>query len=71
MKKIRCKAKNGVSYSWIIDKNKDGKFRAVSVGKPSNKAPMDFTPFEIMDAVMNRGIIFDTEYEAEDYVRSL
>jgi hypothetical protein len=71
MKKLRCKARNGVSYSWGIGKNKDGKFKAVSVGKPSNKMPMDFAPFEIMDAVLNSSIAFDTEADAENYVRSL
>ncbi len=70
-KKVRAKASNGVSYTWRIGKNRDDKFKALSVGKPSNRMPMDFAPFDIMDAVMNRNIVFDTEAEAETYVRSL
>jgi hypothetical protein len=69
--KIRCKAKNGITYSWRIGPNKDGKFKALSVGKPSNHMPMDFAPFEIMDAVLGRGNVFDTEIEAESFIRSL
>lgn len=70
-KTIRCKASNGVSYSWIIGKNRDGKFKALSVGKPQPKMPMDFAPFPVMDAVMNKHTVFDTEAEAERFVRSL
>lgn len=71
MKSVRCKASNGVTYSWRIGKNREGKFKPVSVGKPSNRMPMDFAPFPIMDAVLNKHIAFDTEGEAETYVRSL
>lgn len=70
-KTVRCKASNGVIYSWTIGKNRDGKFRALSVGKPSPKMPMDFAPFQVMDAVLNRHTVFDTEAEAEHFVRSL
>jgi len=71
MKTIRCKARHGVTYSWTIGRNRDGKFKALSVGKPSNRMPMAFAPFEIMDAVLNRSTVFDTEDEAEKFVRSL
>lgn len=71
MKKVRCKSSGGVTYSWCISQNKDGKFKPVSVGKPSNKMPMDFAPFEIMDAVVNHSVVFETEDQAVDYVRSL
>lgn len=69
--KLRCKASNGVTYLWRLGKNRDGKFRALSVGKPSNRMPMDFAPFPIMDAAVNRSIVFDTMSEAERFVRSL
>lgn len=71
MKTIRCKAKHGVTYSWRVGETKDGRFKPLSVGKPSNRMPMDFAPFEIMDAVLNRSISFASKAEAEAYVRSL
>ena len=71
MKKLRCKSAHGVTYSWLIGKTRDGKFKPMSVGKPSNRMPMDFAPFAIMDAVMNKSIYFETEAEAEIFVRSL
>jgi hypothetical protein len=71
MKRVRCKASNGVTYSWSIGKNRDGKFKPTSVGKPSNRMPMDFAPFEIMDAVLNRSIAFETEEQAEQFIRTL
>lgn len=69
-KTIRCKSQHGVTYTWRIGQNKDGKWRSLSVGKPSNKMPMDFAPFRIMDAVLNKNIVFDTEAQAEAFVRA-
>jgi len=69
--KIRCKARDGRSYEWFVGINKDGKWKAVSVGKPRPWMPMDFAPFPIMDAVMNTGTVFETRDEVETYIRSL
>lgn len=70
-KKFRCKAKCGRSFKWSVGTNSEGKFKALSVGEPRPPMPMDFAPFEILDAVLNRALIFDTEQEAMDYVKSL
>lgn len=71
MKKFRCKASDGRSYAWTVGKNRDGKFKALSVGSPKPPMPMDFAPFAIMDAVLNRWSVFESEAEAEAFVRSL
>lgn len=70
-KTLRVKASCGVTLTWRLGKNRDGKFKALSCGTPRPKMPMDFLPFEVMDAVYNRSITFDTLAEAENYVRSL
>jgi hypothetical protein len=70
-RKFRCKASDGFSYKWFVGKTKDGKFKPLSVGSPKPPIPMDFAPFGVMDAVLNRSIVFDTLDEAERYARSL
>jgi len=70
-KTLRFKSSCGVTLTWRIGKNREGKFRALSCGTPRPHMPLDFLPFPIMDAVYNRHIAFNTLAEAETYVRSL
>lgn len=68
---LRCKASCGVTLTWRFGKTRDGKFKATSCGTPRPPMPLDFLPFEIMDAIYNRNVSFDTLKDAQDYVRSL
>lgn len=70
-KTLRMKAKCGVTLTWRLGKTKDGKFKALSCGTPRPHMPLDFLPFEIMDAVYNRNTTFDSLDEAERFVRGL
>ncbi len=70
---VRLKARCGITASWRIGKTKAGKFRAVGLSKARmgrNPIPLDFVPFEMSNAVMN-GPSFETEGEAEAFVRSI
>ncbi len=72
-KKIRCKSSHGLSCQWSIRQNKDGKWKAMSLGSIKSRGrpvPNDFAPFELMNAVIN-GPVFDTQSEAEMFVRAL
>ncbi len=72
-KKIRCKARCGLSCQWSIGQTKDGKWKAMSLGnvkRGRNPVPSDFVPFELSNAVYN-GPTFETLDQAEQYVRSL
>lgn len=68
---LQCKCQAGISCRWTIGKSKDGGFKALSVRSARKGFPSAFLPFEIMDAVMNRNIRFDSMDAAEAYVRSL
>ena len=71
---FRCKSRAGYSCRWTVGKSSGGGFKPMSVGKVKiggRPIPCDFLPFELMDAVMNRSIRFDTLEEAEVYVRNL
>jgi hypothetical protein len=68
---IRRKVFNGVTYSWTIGNNKDGDYRVLSVGNPSNKMPMSFAPFEIMDMAMNKSAVFDSEDELIQHIETM
>jgi hypothetical protein len=68
---IRCKASCGVTLTWRVGKNRDGKFKALSCGTPRPHMPLDFLPFKVMDAVYNRHTVFETLDEAVRFVRSL
>ncbi len=70
---IRFKSRCGVTASWRIGLNRDGRFKALALSKPRigrNPLPLDFVPFEMSDAVIN-GPSFETEVEAVAYVRSI
>lgn len=73
-KTFRCKSSRGYSCKWTIGKTSKDDFKALSVGQAKVRGrplPSDFLPFEIMDAVMNQNIRFDSMDAAENYVRSL
>jgi hypothetical protein len=70
-RKIQCKCRAGISCRWTVGKSNGGGFKALSVRSARKGFPSDFLPFEVMDAVMNRNIRFNTMDEAEQYVRSL
>ena len=70
-KTLRLKASCGITLTWRISRNRDGKFKALSCGNPKPTMPLDFLPFAIMDAVYNRHTVFDTLDEAEQFVRGL
>lgn len=73
-KSFRCKSSTGYSCRWSVGKTSRGDYKAMSVGKAKVRGrPVlsDFLPFEIMDAVMNPHIRFDSLIDAEMYVRSL
>lgn len=72
-RKFRCKARCGLSCQWAVGKNKEGKWKAMSLGKVKqgrSPVPLDFVPFELSNAVLN-GPVFETQTEAEIYVRGL
>jgi hypothetical protein len=73
MKTLRFKSSSGITATWRIGKNREGKFKALSLGNAKvdgNPLPLDFVPFEMSNAVIN-GPSFETEYEAECFVREL
>ena len=43
----------GVTYSVTFIEGSDG-WKVFSVGKPSNRMPLSFAPFEVMDIAMQR-----------------
>lgn len=60
----------GVTYSVTFICGKEG-WKVFSVGKPSNRMPLSFTPFEVMDLAMQRvKPTFPTIDAAVAYVRS-
>ena len=73
-KKIRCKARCGLSCQWTIG-HKNDRWRVVGLGNVKNgrnSVPTDFVPFELSNAVMSPlKPDFATFAEAEQYVRSL
>lgn len=72
-KKIRCKSSHDLSCQYRIGQNKDGKWKAMSLGSIKSRGrpvPTDFAPFELMNAVVN-GPVFPTQDQAEKYVRGL
>lgn len=73
MKTLRFKSNSGITATWRIGQNREGKFKALSLGNAKagrNPLPLDFVPFEMSNAVIN-GPSFETEYEAERFVRGL
>ena len=73
MKTLRCKSSSGITATWRIGQTREGKFKALSLGKTNvgrNPLPLAFVPFEMSNAVIN-GPSFETEYEAECFIRSL
>jgi hypothetical protein len=72
-KTIRCKARCGLSCKWVLDRTKDGQFKAISLGgakRGRDPVPTAFIPFELSSAVIG-GPSFPTMDEAERHVRSL
>lgn len=73
MKKLRFKSSSGITATWGIGQNSEGKFKALTLGNAKvgrNPMPLDFVPFEMSNAVIN-GPSFETEHEAECFVRGL
>lgn len=72
--KIRRKTKCGATVTIQGGKSGNGGFRILSIGKAKvgrDPIPLDFLPFEIMDAVYNKNISFDTEEECQNFAYSL
>lgn len=74
MKTLRFKSNiAGITATWRIGKNRSGKFKVVSLGRPKigrDPIPLAFIPFEMSNAVINSPE-FDTEIEAERFIRRL
>lgn len=72
-KTFRCKTSCGLSVQWRVGQNRDGKWKATGLSNARygrDPIPLDFIPYELSSAVMN-GPSFDTQQEAEIYVRNL
>lgn len=70
-KTIRFKARCGITATWRLAKVKEG-FKVVAIGKAKvgrNPIPLDFAPFEIMDAVYNRHNVFPSTDACEAFAR--